>query len=69
MSDPQYKGPVCEIEKKFMVPSDYHQRLEKLGFTLINKDAVIFDIYYDLASGTQNSGKFLGDSEPMLVIS
>ena len=58
MSNPEDKGPTCEIEKKFMVPPDYHQRLEKLGFTLINKNAILIDIYYDFADGTQNASKF-----------
>ena len=47
---------VCEIERKFNVPSDYHDRLERLGFTLIKIHKSIIDIYYDFATSNKNSG-------------
>ena len=46
---------VCEIERKFHVPSDYHDRLERLGFTLIKIHNSIIDIYYDFADHNKSS--------------
>ena len=46
----------CEIERKFHVPSDYHDRLEQVGFTLTKIHKSIVDIYYDFANSNENSG-------------
>ena len=50
---------VCEIERKFNVPSDYHDRLERLGFTLIKIHKSIIDIYYDFADHNKSSGMLI----------
>ena len=51
------KLSVCEIERKFKVPPDYHQRLEKLGFELTESHDSLVDVYYDFSD--PNSGEYV----------
>ena len=45
---PPQKSPTIEIERKFIVPEDYHEKLLAHGFTRENVyDEVLVDKYYD----------------------
>ena len=49
--------PVCEVERKFEVPNDYHERLEGQGFKLIKTHNSILDVYYDILDTDKYRGK------------
>ena len=49
--------PVCEVERKFEVPNDYHERLEGQGFKLIKTHNSILDVYYDILDTDKHGGK------------
>ena len=49
--------PVCEVERKFEVPNDYHERLEAQGFKLIKTHNSILDVYYDILDTDKHGGK------------
>ena len=49
--------PVCEVERKFEVPNDYHERLEAQGFKLIKTHNSILDVYYDILDTDKHRGK------------
>ena len=51
------KSTVCEIERKFKVPVDYHPRLEGLGFQLVKTHDSLLDVYFDVSKSTENNGK------------
>ena len=45
---PPQKSPTIEIERKFIVPEDYHEKLLAHGFSRENVyDEVLVDKYYD----------------------
>ena len=48
---------VCEVERKFEVPNDYHERLEAQGFKLIKTHNSILDVYYDISDTNKYRGK------------
>ena len=43
------RSPGCDIERKFVAPSDYHDRLTSLGFMPVKhfRDEILDDCYYD----------------------
>ena len=49
--------PICEVERKFNVPDDYHQRLESKGFKLTKHHEALMDVYHDFADNNTSSGK------------
>ena len=49
--------PVCEVERKFEVPNDYHERLEAQGFKLIKTHNSMLDVYYDMLDPDKHTGK------------
>ena len=51
------KLSVCEIERKFKVPGDYHQRLENLGFKLVKSLISLADVYYDFSDPGEIAGR------------
>ena len=51
------KLSVCEVERKFEVPNDYHERLEAQGFKLIKTHNSILDVYYDILDTDKYRGK------------
>ena len=51
------KLSVCEVERKFEVPNDYHERLEGQGFKLIKTHNSILDVYYDILDTDKHGGK------------
>ena len=53
---------VYEIERKFIVPLDYHERLQKLGFQLVNNEELLVDDYYDFAEDLNTGKKYLHGS-------
>ena len=47
---------VCEIERKFKVPFDYHQRLEGFGFQQTKIHESLVDVYFDLSKSKDHVG-------------
>ena len=47
---------VCEIERKFKVPLDYHRRLEGLGFQQTKTHESLVDVYFDLSKSKHHVG-------------
>ena len=57
MSEKEIKQKsVCEIERKFKVPSDYHRRLEALGFEQTKTHESLVDVYFDLSKSKGHVG-------------
>ena len=50
---------VCEIERKFKVPADYHRRLESFGFRLDKTHESLIDVYFDISKSTSDKGSYL----------
>ena len=50
---------VCEIERKFKVPADYHQRLESFGFRISKTHESLLDVYFDISKSTNEKGIYL----------
>jgi len=47
---------ICEIERKFKVPLDYHRRLEALGFEQTKTHESLVDVYFDLSKSKYHVG-------------
>ena len=50
---------VCEIERKFKVPADYHQRLENFGFRISKTHESLIDVYFDISKSSSDKGSYL----------
>ena len=47
---------VCEIERKFKVPLDYHHRLQGFGFQQTEIHESLVDVYFDLSKSNDHVG-------------
>ena len=50
---------LCEIERKFKVPTDYHQRLESFGFRISKTHESLIDLYFDISKSSSDKGSYL----------
>merc|ERR1712018_459134 len=65
--DIKEKSTVCEIERNFQVPNDYHRRLEGLGFQLMKTHESLLDVYFDVRKSIENKDPFAENSDYPLL--
>ena len=49
---------LCEIERKFKVLTDYHQRLESFGFRISRTHESLIDVYFDISKSRSDKGSY-----------